>query len=162
MTDMLQMKNIIFKLQSDILQRRKQQTTDTDEMNYYEDDEYYEYDGFKTLINLSDKGTMPCTTACSQDHYQNDLLDKLDDDEETQEDAWGKTSHWGCYSTTVLVGGSEWCLAKFGDGSKKNRKTWWKEYCVLVYLVNIFKSWSTPHLFWYTMSIPHFFDTWQE
>ena len=50
MTDMLQMKNIIFKLQSDILQRRKQQTTDTDEMNYYEDDEYYEYDGFKTLI----------------------------------------------------------------------------------------------------------------
>ena len=81
MTDMLQMKNIIFKLQSDILQRRKQQTTDTDEMNYYE------YDGFKTLINLSDKGTMPCTTACSQDHCQNDLLDKLDDDEETQEDA---------------------------------------------------------------------------
>jgi len=55
------MKNIIFKLQSDILQRRKQQTTDTDEMNYYEDGEYYEYDGFKTLINLSDKGTMPCT-----------------------------------------------------------------------------------------------------
>ena len=87
MTDMLQMKNIIFKLQSDILQRRKQQPTDTDEMNYYEDDEYYKYDGFKTLINLSDKGTMPCTTACSQDHYQNDLLDKLDDDEETQEDA---------------------------------------------------------------------------